>query len=96
MDSVKAIGNSVGSYLPSISDVFLGEVDEKQIHNPTVWNQLLLALVIIVVFLLVYKIIQSIVVQVQSYEQGSPYLVEGTKDAKKTLVLYQNPIEHIS
>ena len=94
MDSVKAIGNSAASYLPSIADVFLGETDDKQVRDPTVWNQLLLALVIIVVFLIVYKIIQSIIQQIQSYEEGSPYLVENTKDAKKTLVLYQNPIEH--
>lgn len=78
--------------IPSFQNLFLGDVDTENVHNPTVVNQLLLALVVVVFILIIYKIIDIIVRQIKSYELDKPYLVPATKDAKRELTIYQNPI----
>lgn len=78
--------------LPSASTVFFGEVDTQDNHQPTLVNQLLLVIVATLVFLLIYKIIQTIIDQVRSDREGKPYLVPNTKDAQKSLRIEQNPL----
>ena len=45
-----------------------------------------------IIFLIVYKIIQTIIAQVRSDREGKPYLVPNTKDAQKSLRIEQNPL----
>lgn len=84
--------SKINASLPSVLDLILGEPDTNNIRNPTIANQLLLSLILVVIVLIVYKIIQLIAMQIQSYEKDKPYLVPATKDAKRELTIYQNPI----
>lgn len=78
--------------LPSLSTIFLGDVDAQDAHQPTLVNQLLLVVVATVLFLILYKIIQAIVDQVRSDKEGKPFLVPATKDAQTMVRIDQNPL----
>jgi hypothetical protein len=84
--------STVSNSLPSIRNMLLGEPDQSGVHNPTVANQLLLTLVVVVVCLLVYKLIEMIAQRISSNEKDRPYLVPATKDAKREVTIYQNPL----
>lgn len=77
--------------LPSAANVFLGDPDAEDAHQPSVVNQLLLVIVAVVIFLILYQIVQMIIQQVQSTLVGKPYLVYATKDAKTAITIYQDP-----
>ena len=90
--SSSSSSSSFYSSLPSASTVFFGDVDAQDNHQPTLANQLLLVVVATLIFLLVYKIIQTIVDQVRADREGKPYLVPATKDAQRALRIEQNPL----
>lgn len=90
--SSSSSSSSFYSSLPSASTVFFGDVDAQDNHQPTLANQLLLVVVATLIFLIVYKIIQTIVDQVRADREGKPYLVPATKDAQRALRIEQNPL----
>lgn len=90
--SSSSSSSSFYSSLPSASTVFFGDVDAQGNHQPTLANQLLLVVVATLLFLIVYKIIQTIVDQVRADREGKPYLVPATKDAQRALRIEQNPL----
>ena len=78
--------------LPSLTAILFGDVDAQGDHQPTLVNQILLVVVATIAFMVVYKIIQTVVHHVRNNQQGKPYLVPATKDAQTTLRIEQNPI----
>ena len=80
------------SILKRVQEIFLG--DEKDgAHEPNAINQLLLAFVIIIVIITIVNIIRIIVLNIKSSTYGSPYIVPDTKDARKSLVVSQDPTD---
>ena len=86
--------SSYFSNVPSFETLFMGEPDENNVYNPTIVNQLLLGIVAVIILVIIYKIIELIARQIQSYEYDKPYLFDSTRDAKKALTIYQNPKKH--
>jgi hypothetical protein len=84
--------SNITAHFPSVRNLLLGEPNAQDTHEPTLYNQLLLALVVIVVFLIVYKIIDLIVKSIRSSMLNTPLLIKKTKDAKHAVVISQNPL----
>ena len=78
---------------PSIYELLLGDVNRNGVYEPTVWNQLLITLVISVMLTILYYTASLIYRRVTDIKYSSPYLVEGTKDAKVPNIIYQNPLK---
>ena len=83
--------SKVTANFPSVRNLLLGDPDDTSAHSPTILNQLVLALVVIVVFMIIYKIIDLVAQSIQSRRLNSPFLESGTKDAKHEVVVSQNP-----
>ena len=77
--------------LNRVGNVFLGDPNKDDVHEPTLLNQLLLLLIAIIIVLILAKLIEAAVNLFLNRSRGSPWLVPATKDAKKDLVIAQDP-----
>jgi hypothetical protein len=85
--------SSLFGSIPSTSTILFGEVDSEGAHQPNLVNQLLLVIVATVIFIIIYKIVKTIIQQVRSDQDATPYLVPNTKDAQTSLRIEQNPLK---
>ena len=81
---------SRAEWLAKVKAVFFGDV-EGGVHKPTIVNQLLLAVIAILVIVTVINLIRAIVSRIVGYRRGTPWIVKGTKDARHELRVSQDP-----
>jgi hypothetical protein len=90
------VATALASPVEHVMLVLLGPVDERGYHTPTAVNIILLAVIAIVLFTVVAKIIEMIVLRIRSAFIGTPWLVKETKNAKDELVITQDPSKEAS
>lgn len=76
--------------LDTVKAVLFGDV-VGGVHTPTMINQLLVAVVAIIVILAVVNLVRAIVSRLVAYRSGTPWVVQGTKDARHEMRISQDP-----
>lgn len=84
---------AVANALNVVKCTLFGAIDDKDSHDPTWVNQLLLAVLAAVIILITINLVRMIITRIMSERVGSPYIVKSTKDARRELVVKQNDID---
>lgn len=72
-------------------EVLFGDVGDDGAHQPTIVNQLLIAVIAIIVILSVINLLKMIVTRILARSRGTPWIVKKTKDARHELMISQDP-----
>ena len=76
--------------LTRIQEVFLGDI-ENGTYEPSMINQLLLAVTTIVLIILIVNVFRIIAMNIKGRLYGSPWIIKDTKDGRHSLIVSQDP-----
>lgn len=78
-------------FIERTRNIILGDPNDRGEHEPGLVNHLLLVIIGIIAILLIFKFIEAVYNRFKSNTVGAPFLVPKTKDAKKDLIISQDP-----